>query len=182
MSSPCWRVFSVPRRGEALGRRNAPPTEEEWKAAIEQARRIGGSCTTFGGSHIVYLRPTGPGELKRLPRFPFRFTLSLLRSAIRDDDLRDLAGHEGLTELCLHDTAITDRGLRHLAALPNLRRLDLSTVVGTTDKGMHEVCKCRALRWLDLRYTAISVDGVRRLAGMGLERMSSLRGRRRTWG
>jgi hypothetical protein len=85
--------------------------------------------------------------------------------AITDTGIAHLAGLVHLEDLDLTETAVTDRGLRSLGALANLRRLILwGTRVG--DIGAEHLGNLNHLEELDLRHTAISDRSIANLAAL----------------
>jgi eukaryotic-like serine/threonine-protein kinase len=133
-------------------------------------------------------------KLRGLPAVTGR--LNLDSSAVTDDDLKDLAACAGLkdvTHIDLGRTAVTGAGLKHLAAFPRLTTLTLWNVDGhsggptgtdlgglrglnlTTlgleycarvgDDGMAALATLPLVD-LDLKGTAVTDTGVRRLAGL----------------
>jgi len=83
---------------------------------------------------------------------------------VTDEGLRQLAGMTQLKRLDLSGTSITDRGLevlRHLSALEHL------SLAGTaiTDAGARELAHCHELERLDLGWTRTGDGAIRALAG-----------------
>jgi hypothetical protein len=87
--------------------------------------------------------------------------LDLSGSQVTDAGLGFLAGAQSLMALTLWDTHVTDAGLHHLQELPSLVELDLGATA-ITDQGLAELAVL-PLRWLSLRDTLVSVEGLRAL-------------------
>jgi internalin A len=83
---------------------------------------------------------------------------------LTDDDLRALQGATALRELELWDTPITGVGLKHLAGLPQLRRLAIVDSRAFTDAGFRELARLTQVRSLDLTFTPVN-DGRLKLLG-----------------
>ena len=94
-----------------------------------------------------------------------------ITSALRNDDLKHLAGLPGLNWLVLWKTSITDEGLAHLANLKSLHTLDLMQT-RITDEGLRHLSGLAQLRSLDLSDTQVTDQGVERLAN--LDQLESL--------
>lgn len=81
-----------------------------------------------------------------------------------DDLLARIAGIEGLAGLSLGGSwRVTDEGVRHLARVPTLRRLDLSGT-GITDAALDVLRELPALEQLSLAGTPVTDEGAARLA------------------
>ena len=80
---------------------------------------------------------------------------------IQDDDLIHLKGTR-LKVLSLAGTLVTDAGLQHLLAIPELKHLSLNDTA-VTDTGLATVQKMPCLTSLRLRGTAVTEHGVRAL-------------------
>lgn len=109
------------------------------------------------------LKPVSDEQLRPLlRRSPELGYLTLTRTRISDDILRDLSQCSHLRTLNLDHTEITDRGLEHLAAQKNLESLSL---VGTkvTGDGLRHLAALTHLRILWLSDTAISDHGLEHL-------------------
>jgi internalin A len=81
------------------------------------------------------------------------------------------AGYAHLQSLNLHDTKVTDAGLKELAGMKNLRKLNLSGCrsddrAKVTDAGLKELAGHKNLQWLDLSYTQVTDAGLKELAGL----------------
>jgi len=80
------------------------------------------------------------------------------RTEITDKGLKQLAGLKNVKVLNLYDTKVTDAGLKGLAALKDLEALDLRATP-VTDKGLKELTPLKQLRQL-LLDKGISDDAV----------------------
>lgn len=82
------------------------------------------------------------------------------------DLARDAATASRLTTLQLEGSAqLTDAGVRHLAAFPNLRHLNLQGT-SVTDAGLAALADLRSLEALSLAWTAVTDAGVRALGAL----------------
>jgi hypothetical protein len=84
--------------------------------------------------------------------------------AVTDAGLRHLAALPNLRHLDLRGTAVTDRGLVVLGDLPHLETLSLA-MTAVTDRGMSELAHLGALRQLGLEWTHTGDAAIRALAG-----------------
>ena len=103
----------------------------------------------------------------REPGQPPRATkeLNLSSERVTDSSLEGAwPNSRGLQTLCLFHTAVTDSGLKELAALQRLQELDLS-YTPVTDAGLKELAPLQALQVLDLSETAVTDAGLKDLAG-----------------
>jgi hypothetical protein len=95
-----------------------------------------------------------------------------------DDLLARLGSLEHVTALDLAGSVrVTDAGIRQLARLPRLRRLDLARC-GITDGGLAVLRELPQLEWLGLASTAITDAGARSLAACDQLRALDLSGTR----
>jgi hypothetical protein len=106
-----------------------------------------------------------------------RLALACYRE-VGDDDLVPLAeGPHVLENVVLMQSAISDSGIGHVAALPNLRLLDLfGTAVGAP--GCLELAACGRLEWLSLTLCPVDDVAVRQLRDLPRLRRLSLKGTR----
>ncbi|MCI0682906.1 MAG: sigma-70 family RNA polymerase sigma factor [Gemmataceae bacterium] len=74
-------------------------------------------------------------------------------------------GFPALRWLGLHDTPVTDAGVKHLAALPNLNTLWLSWT-NTTEAGLKDIARLQNLHTLRLGGVPVTDEGVKDLATM----------------
>lgn len=96
-----------------------------------------------------------------LPKLEF---LSLSGAKIADDELAHLARFPALATLRLEHTAISDAGLAHLAPLTHLDNALYLAGTPITDAGLPHLALLTRLKTLDLRETAITPDGGKRIA------------------
>lgn len=78
----------------------------------------------------------------------------------------------GLTELSLAGTAITDDGLIHLTALPDLKELHLQRT-SVTDAGLDLLCDVRQLETLLVEETRVTTEGYERIRKKLVENSSA---------
>jgi hypothetical protein len=84
---------------------------------------------------------------------------------VSDDGIEHIAALTNLRELQLADTKVTDAGLRYLKALTQLQTLTLSSTQ-VTDAGLEHLARLTALRELDLNHTKITGAGLRHLKAL----------------
>lgn len=101
--------------------------------------------------HIEFLR-----QFTRLTR------LTLMHTAITDDDLANIAGLKQLDGLGVSYAQIGDEGLRHVAGLSNLFSLELSHT-RITDAGLDQLPSLSKCMLLDIQGTAVTRVGEARL-------------------
>ena len=87
--------------------------------------------------------------------------LDLSYTKITDKELKHLSGLTDLRHLDLSYTKITDKELKHLSGLTNLRTLNLGEIE-ITDKGLQYLSKLRNLEDLKLR-AEITDEGLKKL-------------------
>ena len=73
---------------------------------------------------------------------PFDFALNLHQTKVTDAGLKQIKGFKHLTELNLNHTQVTDAGLHELRELENLTVLGLRTT-NVTDNGLKNLKKTR---------------------------------------
>ncbi|HET9150784.1 MAG TPA: hypothetical protein VFN83_03640 [Gemmatimonadales bacterium] len=84
--------------------------------------------------------------------------------AVTDEGIRHLARMPRLRRLDLSGTAVTDQGLAALGELTSLERISLS-MTRVTDQGVRHLARCHALRHVDLAWTRTGDGALRALAG-----------------
>lgn len=147
-----------------------------------------GRLTRAGFAHLTRLRclerltlittPDSPDDhLAGLATFPRLRELSLFLTS--DDSFRSLAGLPGLERLAVADGQFHGLGLRHLAALPKLRALDLQFCRRVTDEGLTSLAELPTLEHLSLRQTVVSDAGLAPLARLTRLRSLDLSGNHR---
>ncbi|MBL9161307.1 MAG: hypothetical protein JNL18_01050 [Planctomycetaceae bacterium] len=120
----------------------------------------------------LYASNFGDEDLEPLVRSPQLAELDLQRTPIGDGGLERVGRMLGLKQLALggYGVPIDDEGLRHVAGLKQLERLDLSRT-DVTDAGLVHLTGLRNLKELQLRETKVNA-GVTRLAVLSqLERL-----------
>ncbi len=88
--------------------------------------------------------------------------LHLDGSQITDEGLKNVAKLQHLERLDLSDTKITDAGLKEVAKLQKLKSLRLNDTE-ISDEGLKEVAKLKKLEKLDLNFTQITDNGAAEL-------------------
>ncbi len=105
-------------------------------------------------------------DLKVLGEFKHLTSLELyLNRGITDAGLKDLAPLKELRKLNLTGTSITDAGLKELKALKQLTTLQLIRV-RVTDAGMNELKDLKQLKVLRLINSAITDAGLSEIQGL----------------
>jgi hypothetical protein len=107
--------------------------------------------------------PPAP-KLSSLPLPKGAFGLDLHDQAVKDVDLKELAGMNHLQALRLNGTQITDDGLKELAALGSLQTLDMGRLP-VTDAGLKHLAGLKKLQTLLLDGTRVTDAGLKELAG-----------------
>lgn len=108
---------------------------------------------------------TGLGHLEGMTGLR---SLSLDRTKVTDKGLRHLRGLSKLDDLDLSNTRITDDGLSSLVEMESLSKLTLffysrvSSETRVTDSGLRRLAGIKKLRFLNIRGTAISAEGIER--------------------
>jgi internalin A len=93
-------------------------------------------------------------------------TLDLMKTRVSDRALEDVArNHPRLRSLNLDGTFITDRGLEHLEALPELEWLAVADTA-VTDRGLASAGQLRNLRLLSLSGTRVRGEGLAHLTNL----------------
>jgi Leucine-rich repeat (LRR) protein len=119
-------------------------------------------------AHVCFLpMATDASDLEKLANVSFEFCLHLDHSAVTDRGLKRLKDLKNLRGLSLFDTKVTISGLGELRNLKNLAELDLHWNMMLTGAGLHEF---PGLTRLDLGYT---------FAGAGLVELKDLK--KLTW-
>ena len=103
------------------------------------------------------------GMVAQLPQPQTAFGLDLHNTSVSDAGLKELAGLKSLRALDLHFTQVTDAGLKEMANLKRLEALSLS-LPGITDVGLKELAALKSLQLLDLDDTKATDAGVKELA------------------
>jgi hypothetical protein len=104
------------------------------------------------------------GEITRDQKAPGQpvTRVDLVFTAVTDRDLKELAPLKNLKKLGLAFTDVTDGGVKELAAFPQLESLDLSGTL-VTDAGLKELAGLMQLRKLLLIRTKVTPAGIRAL-------------------
>lgn len=101
----------------------------------------------------------GLGFLSKLPKLHTLF----LNAAITDRGLKLVAGVTSLRRLDLTGAKITDAGVQRLAALKDLEELALGQS-GVTDAGLNFLSSLPKLRYLEVSNTALTREGLKNVA------------------
>lgn len=99
--------------------------------------------------------------------------ICLQTASVTDADLIHLQGFVELVSLTLWETKVRGSGLKHLAALPNLRNL---TIHPFDDEGLSSLQHLPGLKFLNLYGATATDDGLRQLGTLvGLESLDLMR-------
>ncbi len=130
------------------------------EVAADQAVRL--DLQAQGRDPLGHLRQFAPDDLQALFLYD-----------IDDGDLENLVHLTGLEELCLSGVRLTDAGLRHLAALRNLKRVYLYQTQ-ISDQGLGQLLHLPGLLALTSSGNAITEEGLAafRLAAGGVKTTS----------
>jgi hypothetical protein len=110
-------------------------------------------------------RAEGQLNLQELePLAPYIYTLDLKKTKVVDDDLKHIAGFEGLNNLNLALTKITDDGVQHITKLKNLTYLNLygSEVSDRSATYLKDLEKLTKLFLWNSKFTQKGVDKVKK--------------------
>ena len=125
---------------------------------------------------ISWNGPLEGATLEQLAQAGRLKTLSLRDGPLTDADLQLVGRLTTLTSLQMRGLA-TDSGLKHLRALANLEKLDVSTSP-VSDSGLRELAGLTNLRELNLSATRVTDNGVKHLAGLSkLQRLNLIQTR-----
>jgi WD40 repeat protein len=107
---------------------------------------------------------TKPEAASALPKGPFTVTEVTLDGCekVTDEGVKFLAGLEALRRLNLEHTPVTDAGLKHLARLSSLSELNLDGV-RITDAGLSLLGNLKGLKLLYLSKASCTPEGVAKL-------------------
>ena len=89
--------------------------------------------------------------------------LAVNSTAVSDRGLSVVAGMPLLKGLDIENTQVTDAGLVYVGKLKNLQMLSVLGNRGVTDRGLEQLHELHSLRFLQLRGTGTSPDGIERL-------------------
>lgn len=110
-------------------------------------------------------RDLGDGALKVIAELPALETLTLDTTAVSDNGVARLAGHQQLRRLNLLQTAITDAAFTHLGQIPSLQNLNVSSTA-VTGSGFGALANLSALEEIALRGTSLTDEAVETLSGI----------------
>jgi uncharacterized membrane protein len=160
-----FRTMKAPAEVRAAFARILPESERQEIEAHQRRQAAEYEAT------LASVRAAVPGALKTIVpgERELEYTAAVAGAAFGDADLAKLSAvGRDLVWLDLSRTAVTDAGLKAVAAMPNLEHLDLrETAVG--DAGVAALAPLANLRTLGLYGTAVSDEGlpsIQRLAGV----------------
>ena len=87
--------------------------------------------------------------------------VSLFGTSVTDEDLRSLRYFSELQTLYLHNTNVSDTGLKHLKKLPSLNVLVLGDCI--TDEGLKDIMEMRQLTYLCVLSKCLTLETIERL-------------------
>ncbi len=102
-------------------------------------------------------------ELRVFREFKNLKTVSFSDTNLDDIGLGYICENEGIENLCLQDTKITNEGLRFLSKLPSLEILRLKDNIQFTDDCVPQLNALKALRDLQIHETSITHLGLKYL-------------------
>ena len=83
-----------------------------------------------------------------------------------DADMARIEDPAAITDLILSGSMVTAEGLRHLASMTNLRKLEMRLLRSVNGEDLAPLAELHSLRHLDLWQTKIGNDGLKHLAGL----------------
>ena len=98
---------------------------------------------------------------EKSPAYPI-ILVDLHNTQVTDAGLRHLEGLSKLQKVSLNDTKVTDAGLEHLKGLTSLETLDLANT-RVTDAGLEHLKRLTKLQSLNLVNTRVTDAGVKKL-------------------
>ncbi len=153
-------------RIESLGGWTAGSPARSTSVPVLLARRFFGlRGTSSGGSFGIVLegRRASDADLAIIgPALPGATSIDLGCTDITDDGLAHLAAMPQLYDVSLANTQVTDQGVVHLQVFPNLFSLDLANT-HITDDGLAQLPKVGQLWRINLAGTSITDDGLKHL-------------------
>ncbi|MDB5338570.1 MAG: inlA 5 [Planctomycetaceae bacterium] len=127
-----------------------PSTAAQREAAVQAVKAIGG---------VVDIRSNVMTGAKKT-------NVLLGRSEQPDQVLKQLVHLENLVDISLHDSGVTDAGLKELLNLSELTALDLRGCKQVTDAGIKSLTKLTNLTHLSLNLTDVGDEGIKSLASL----------------
>ncbi len=121
--------------------------------------------------HRLYLNRTHVGDqgLIHIGQLPQLQRLSLWHSHITDEGLVALRHCQNLEALDIHATGVSDDGMKHLTRLGKLRELTVGA--GVCGPGLKAIASMPNLVRLDLSRSGVRFENVHWLAGSGIEEL-----------
>ncbi len=121
-------------------------------------------------------RAGGDTEIRAAVRIPHLRRLAVSGFGVTPEGVRLLTACTTLEELALENTKIDDAALAELAALPNLRSLNLRRSVNLTDAAIETLTRFPKLEQLYLHDNGFSADALAKLTALRPLRLLDLRG------
>ncbi|NMC19457.1 MAG: hypothetical protein GYA33_03460 [Thermogutta sp.] len=121
-------------------------------------------------------RVGGDAEIRAAVQIPHLRRLAVSGFGVTPEGVRLLTACTSLEELALENTKIDDASLAELAALPNLRSLNLRRSVHLTDAALETLTQFPKLEQLYLHDNAFSADALTKLTALRSLRLLDLRG------
>jgi len=135
--------------------RELGPTTDAGLAALPQFRQL----TYVDVGDGLNLTDAGLKNFAGLDRLEI---LIAHNSKLTDAGLKELTGLKRLRGLGADGTALTDAGLVHLKAFPNLESVGIGAPA-VSDIGLKIVAELKTLKWVNLRHTKTTAEGVKGL-------------------
>jgi len=121
-------------------------------------------------------RVGGDAEIRAAVRIPHLRRLAVSGFGVTPEGVRLLTACPTLEELALENTKIDDAALAELAALPDLRSLNLRRSVSLTDAAVETLTRFPKLEQLYLHDNGFSADALAKLTALRRLRLLDLRG------
>ena len=132
-----------------------------------QTRFFGGGLERTPNLEVLGANSTGVGDdaMEKIGRLSQLKILLLDGTDVSDTGLRHLRSLEHLERLTLasNGDGITDKGIEYLAELQSLRELNLVGCGEVTDESIPVLGRLQRLERLDLSFTRVSADGLKKL-------------------
>lgn len=163
---------------EAGGESVPPPWPEIFQTltASQAAFQFDPQGRLVGVDMASRRRVGGDTEIRAAIRIPHLRRLAVSGFGVTPEGVRLLAACTTLEELALENTKIDDAALAELAALPNLRSLNLRRSVNLTDAAVETLTRFPKLEQLYLHDNGFSAEALAKLTALGQLRLLDLRG------
>ncbi len=158
---------------KTVEKNDAASSESPEENAQDPEKKLLNLIFLHGGEVMVASSEGGAPKsllsLADVPDAPFTWQgIRLIGASLGDEDLLTFSEIQGLQELSLSRTPVTDNGISVLSRFPRLQSLDISKTA-ITDEGLKIVLGLPQLLELDLRETQITDQGIK-----GLDQLKQL--------